>query len=168
MAPVYLDGKEESRGGLFSSKEYSKTESPVKNYFFFDRNKLSTTKLFPNNQVRILNVEKIGESTQIKDGDNRESTVLTKVSTLWYEIVKVDTNSNQNLDHGDRITIGISDPAGKNYQELVKDIDRILNVHAKSKEVRILFYQSGNKYFAAEINLVTRRVKNQELPSVHE
>jgi hypothetical protein len=163
MAPVYLDVNE-TREGLVSS-DYGKTDTPIRNYLFFDRNTLSTTKLFPDAKYLIVNLEKIGKSVTAKNGNVNEF-AIEQVKHLWYQVVKADTNGNKNLDRNDRVTIAISDPAGNNYQELVKDIDRVVNVHVKNQDIRILFYQSKNKYFAAEINLDNRQIKIQELPSL--
>jgi hypothetical protein len=82
--------------------------------------------------------------------------------------VKADTNNDKKLDGSDQKVVGLADANGTNYQELVKGIDRILNIHAQSKDKRVVFYQIGQEYFTASIDVPSKSVKVNKLQSIAE
>lgn len=172
-APVYTDYSGKGRVIDFSSSEYGDYSSKkgsdllIHNYVFVNRQDLSSRKLFPNNRSTIVATEQLGESGTVGLGNNQKA-IVKNVKAVLYQVVKADTNKDKKLDREDQKTIAIADVNGGNYQELVTGIDRVLNIHAQSKDQRIAFYQAGTDYFAASINISSRSAKVTKLPSIAE
>jgi hypothetical protein len=89
------------------------------------------------------------------------------VKWLRYEVVKSDTNQDGRLTSEDQRTIGISDPTGEGYVELIPDVDRILGYEMRDENNLLVFYRIGTKNFVAEINIPERLITViKELPEI--
>lgn len=155
LATVNINQDERYQFSLSSS---SSSSTYVYNYLFFNRANLSAHRLVPKNDWLFLQHEKLG---QFKNGD------LVKVEGLWYAVVKEDTNSDKQLTELDRKTIAMSDVTGKNYTEVIPQIDRILGTHRKEATTLQIFYGLNDRNFVTEVNIQTRQViRTRELPSI--
>lgn len=175
-APIYVANEEQKSiwkqikgeiksGG--SSDEYGSRQGSIdiRNYMFVHRDDLSASKLLPNNNARLLEMEEIGEKVPSKSA--QEPSRIAKVQALWYIKVTEDTNGDKLLNTLDRKQIAISDPSGANYIEIIKGIDNILFVQPKGLDHRLVIYSSGNKRFVADIDITKRQVTTKELPSIN-
>ncbi len=168
VAPVYTGYSSQGRIMNFDSSEYSSKkgdDSVVNNYIFVDRQNLSSRKLFPDNRSVILMAEQLGESLAEGTGSQQKTTIKNVKATL-YQVVQTDTNNDKKLDGKDKKTIAIADVNGSNYRELVTGIDRVINIHNQSKDQRVVFYQIGQDYFVASIDIPSRATKMNKLPSI--
>jgi hypothetical protein len=171
-APIYVAEQERKSilkqiksGSYEDRKGYDGID--IRNYMFVHRDNLSASKLLTDNNSRIIELVQIGEpappTKSINDGTYRSNGIKT-VKTLWYVRVEADTNGDKLLSELDRKQIAISDPAGKNYTEVIKDIDKILLVYPKGIDRRLVFYTSGNKHFVADVDLLKRQAIVKQLP----
>jgi hypothetical protein len=130
----------------------------VRNYLFFNPANLSAHRLVPKNNWLFLQDEKLG---QFKNGN------LIKVEGLWYAVVTTDTNGDNQLTSQDRMVIAMSDAAGKNYTNVVTQVDRILGTHQKGTSTLQILYTLADKNFVTEVNIRTRQViRTLELASI--
>lgn len=176
-APIYVASEEQKNILQEIKKEVSSLSSydarqysiDIRNYMFVHRDDLSASKLLPNNSSRLIGMEKIGEaSSPDKSAPNGTSASwIKKVQALWYVKVPADTNGDNVLNDKDRKQIAISDSSGANYVEVIEDIDKILLVSPKGLDRRLVIYTSGNKRFAADVDIPKRQVTIKELPTIN-
>jgi hypothetical protein len=176
-APIYVANEEQKgvwqeikqeikSGGSSNDYESRKGSIDIRNYMFVHRDDLSASKLLPNNNARLLEMEEIGEKAT-PDKSAQEPNRIAKVQTLWYIKVTEDTNGDKVLNGLDRKQIAISDPSGANYTEIIKGIDKILLVQPKGLDRRLVIYAAGKKRFVADIDITKRQATTKELPSIN-
>ncbi len=174
-APIYV-ATEEQRQSIskqIKSAVYSRnwdSSIDIRNYMFVHRDNLSASKLLPNNTGRIIEMQQLGESlTPNKAGKKYSSPTAEqkKITTFWYTKVAADTNGDKVLDSKDRKSIALSDVSGANYTEVIQDIDKIILIHPKGIDRRLVIYTTASKYFVADVNIPKRTVAIKELPSVN-
>jgi hypothetical protein len=169
-APIYISEQEERnivsriKSGSYEDGKYGGS-SDIRNYMFVHRDNLSASKLLPNNNSRLLDLEQIGESVPVAKDPSRGNWIKN-VKTLWYVQVLADTNGNKAFDSQDRKQIAISDVSGANYTQVIKDIDTILLVYPKGLDRRLVFYTSANKHFVADVDITNRQATIKELPAI--
>ncbi|WP_373541191.1 hypothetical protein [Chamaesiphon sp.] len=171
-APIYVAEQERKSilkqiksGSYDNRKGYA--EIDIRNYMFVHRDNLSATKLFTNNNSRIIELEQIGEPASGKKlSTSMNQSSLKTVKTLWYLRVVADTNGDKLLNELDRKQIGLSDAVGANYAEVIKDIDKILLVYPKGRYQRLVFYTSANRHFVADVDLLKRQARIEQLPAL--
>jgi hypothetical protein len=172
-APIYVASEEQrqSISKQLKSAVYSRNYDSgidIRNYMFVHRDNLSASKLLPNNTGRIIELEQIGQTLPpIKTGKNSTAPARKKVTTFWYTKVSSDTNNDKTLDRQDRKSIALSDVSGANYTEIIKEIDKIILIHSKGIDRRLVFYTTGNKYFVADVDTTKRTATIKELPSMN-
>ena len=173
-APIYVATEEQRsiikqiKSGSYDNRKWDEYGADIRNYMFVHRDNLSASKLLTNNSSRLLSLEQIGE-TAPPDKSNPESmraNWIKTVKALWHVRAIADTNGDKILSDLDRKQIGISDPSGANYTEIIKDIDKILLVYPKGIDRRLVIYTSGNQRFVANIEISTRQVTIKELPAL--
>jgi hypothetical protein len=174
-APIYVAEWEQKSiikqiksGSYDDRKGYG--ESDIRNYMFIHRDNLSASKLLTNNSSRILELEQIGEPfppTKSNPNPVGGASGIKTVKSLWYVRAVGDTNGDKLLSDSDRKQIGISDAAGANYTEIIKDIDKILLVSRTGVDRRLVIYTSGKKRFVAKIDIPTRVATIKELPAIN-
>jgi hypothetical protein len=172
-APIYVAEQERKdilkqvKSASYSDRQESTID--IRNYMFVHRDNLSAAKLLPNNNSRVLSLEQIGETAPLVNSSNDQmhrSTWIKTVKTLWYVRVAADTNEDKLLSNLDRKQIAISDVSGANYTEIIQDIDQILLVYPKGIDRRLVFYTSGNKHFVADVDLLKRQARIEQLPAL--
>jgi len=151
MAPVYS-------AQTFQASYYEKGTSAVRNYLFVNAVDKSSRWLIPHNNYLFLARNKVWHKPDLGS---------SVVKWLRYEVVKSDTNQDGRLTSEDQRTIGISDPTGERYVELIPDVDRILGYEMQDENNLLIFYRTGTKNFVAEINIPERRITvTKELPEI--
>ncbi len=182
-APVYIDysGKWRTEVMLAASDEYSGAKGAkgggalVNNYVFVNQKDLSSRKLLPNNKSVILEERQYGEDLRNPEPQPKAEAIAKpnnpkpkNVKSVLYRVVTADTNDDKVIDGKDKKTIAIADADGSNYKELVAGMERILKVHNPSKEQQVVFYQTGNDFFAASIDIAGRSAQVKKLQSIAE
>jgi hypothetical protein len=151
MAPVHSTQ-------TFQASYYEKGTSAVRNYLFVNAVDKSSSWLVPHNNYLFLSRHKEWHNPAVGS---------SVVKWLRYEVVKSDTNQDGRLTSEDQRTIGISDPTGEGYVELIPDVDRILGYEMRDENNLLVFYRIGTKNFVAEINIPERLITAiKELPEI--
>ena len=151
MAPVHSTQ-------TYQASYYEKGTSAVRNYLFVNSINKSSRWLVPNNNYLFLSRHK--EFYKPQSGSSR-------VIWLRYEVVKSDTNQDGRLTRDDKRTIGISDPNGDRYSELITNIDQILGYEMLNENSLLIFYRTDTKNYIAEINISERSIiVTNELPEI--
>jgi len=150
-------GEDRSSSGidfsLSSGREYSYY---VYNYIFFDMESEKFLTLLPSNEYLVLN----------KNGFPNSEGNLAPPKWWLYSVVKSDTNQDKRLNDQDKSTLAVSDVDGKNYVELIPDVDQALGQFMKSDTLLFYFYRQNNKKYYAKIDLQSRSVlSTAEYPS---
>ena len=141
--------------GVLSSSSYDKQVS-TRNYLFFDGNGKTSHWLRPNSDFLFLEKRELTQSQ-----DDADSTV----QCLLYSLVKADSNDDQQLNYDDAKAIALSDPSGKNYQELIQNIDQVQQIHQQNDQRVLVFYRADEKHYVADIDFVQGKLlATQELP----
>ncbi len=137
----------------------SSTGANVYNFYFVDTNTLTGRRLVPKNNWRFLQSDKLG--TFDKNG------ALIKTQGLWFVVIKNDSNGDRQLSDRDQQTIAICDEAGKNYTEIISQVDRVLGSYRKGNSRLQVLYRAKGKNLITEIDVETRRaVKTSALPAI--
>lgn len=146
--------KQYSSRGVLSSSSYDKQVS-TRNYLFFDGNSKTSQWLRPDSEFLFLSHK---ELTQTKANN-------PVVQQMLYSLVKADSNDDQQLNNKDAKTIALSTPDGKNYKELIQNIDRVEQIHQHNDERVLVFYRTGDQSLVADIDFTQAKViSTQELP----
>ncbi|MCC5635948.1 hypothetical protein LC593_08775 [Nostoc sp. CHAB 5844] len=137
---------------------YEKEASSIRNFLFLNTNDKSAWRLVPNNNFLFLRHERLNLSTPPRD-------VVKNVQGIWYEVITADSNGDKRLTTDDRKTIAVSDVSGKNYTELIHQVDQVLGKHQLNDSTLLVFYTSGAEHFVTEINIPVRQaVVTKQLP----
>jgi hypothetical protein len=172
-APIYVASEEQrqSISKQVKSAVYNRNYDSgidIRNYMFVHRDNLAASKLLPDNTGRVISLEQLGQTLPpIKTVKNSAVPARKQVTTFWYTKVSSDTNDDKTLDSKDRQSIALSDVSGANYTEVIKDIDKIILIHSKGIDRRLVFYTTGNKHFVADVDTTKRTATIKELPSVN-
>lgn len=141
--------------GVLSSSSYDKQVS-TRNYLFFDGNGKTSHWLRPNSDFLFL------ENRELIQGQQDAN---PKVQRLLYSLAKADSNDDQQLDSKDVKTIALSDPSGKNYKELIQNIDQVQQIHQQNDQRVLVFYRADEKHYVADIDFIQGQLlATQELP----
>lgn len=137
---------------------YEKEALNIRNFLFFNTSDKSAWRLVTSNNFLFLRYEKLGLSTPPGD-------VVKNVQGMWYEVVTADSDGDKRLTADDRKTIAVSDVSGKNYTEIIRQVDQVLGTHQPNDSTLLVFYTSSAKHFVTEINIPARQaVITQQLP----
>lgn len=151
-----VQAEQSDRSG-FSSSSYGLPSAT--NYLFVNTDTLAGSRLVPTNQWRFLQSERLGQ--------RRRNGEVAVVQALWYLVVKTDTDEDKQLTDRDRKVVALSDATGKNYTEVISQVDRVLGSNRKGDSILQVFYVSGGKHLASEINFQTRKVvRTEPLPAL--
>lgn len=151
-----IQAESSDRSG-FSSSSYGLPSAT--NYLFVNTDTLAGSRLVPTNQWRFLQSERLGQ--------RRRSGEVAVVQALWYLVVKTDTDGDKQLTDRDRQVVALSDATGKNYTEVISQIDRLLGSNRKGDSILQVFYVSSGKNLVSEINFQTRKVvRTEALPAL--
>lgn len=154
IMPLYLN--QGPPLGKYSSKKHSNS---LYNLLFLDTKTNKNSWLLPTNEQLILSYDKL----------SRDSNIDESVQAILYKIVKKDSNDDGYLTGADKITIALSGPEGKNYQEVISAVNYVLGYKLIADKDIFLAYESTNKDSSttqiAKISLEDFKVThNAELP----
>ena len=151
MAPVYSTQ-------TFQSSYYEKGTSAIRNYIFVNVIDKSSRWLIQHNNFLFL------VSQQEWFQTDKGSSV---VKWIRYEIVKADSNLDERLTSEDQLTIGISDPTGEKYAELISNVDQVFGYETLDENTLLVIYRSGKVNYISEIDIPDRRITStKELPEI--
>ena len=80
------------------------------------------------------------------------------VTAFIYTLAKIDTDKNNRLTGGDKVTIALSSPSGRDFTEIAAGIDAYLDYSIVDADHITVFYRREHAFFAALVDLRTRRV----------
>jgi hypothetical protein len=153
-------GSEEGRGYSYFDSSKSSYGGNVYNYVFFDTISESTDRLFPTNDYLIVGTTRYPE---LKDGD----TTALPVQWFLYSLVKKDSNGDKEFTYEDKKTIALSDCSGKNYVEVISDVESIFGQSQRDSNSLIVFYNKDAKRYFSVIDLPNKKLlTTKELPSL--
>ncbi|TAA47827.1 hypothetical protein [Corallincola spongiicola] len=142
-----------------NSASYSKSLSSTRNYLFMDTTSNRKQWLLPHNDYLLLNRESLSHSAAL------DTPVAVTVSALMYEVIKQDSNKDEQLSRADMQTIALSNIDGSNYTEVLSNIDIVLGSTVTADNQLFIVYQRQNVGYSATIDLTHFKVKNEsELP----
>ncbi len=102
------------------------------------------------------------ENRKPKEGEN------LPVSTIYYQIVKNDSNTDGRLDAKDKQAVAFSDVSGENFTELISEIDEILSDERIADDSLLFVYKADGKTFATTVKISERKViSTKELPKIN-
>jgi hypothetical protein len=132
----------------------------VYNYVFFDTVSESTDRLLPTNDCLIIGTTRYPE---LKDGD----TAGLPVQWFLYSLVKRDSNGDKEFTYEDKKTIALSDFNGKNYVEVISDVESIFGQSMRGSNSLIVFYNKDAKRYFSVIDLLNKKLlTTKEMPSL--
>ncbi|MDT4289011.1 hypothetical protein RO575_05550 [Methylomonas sp. MO1] len=149
---VSLTAERESGG--FSSGGYNSSET--RNILFLMGSDKTARWLFPKQSNVVLTTEQLRE--EFKDARDNPT------RALYFEYVTLDTNADGKLSSKDLSSIGISNPQGLAFIEMLTGVSRVLSHQLLDSQRLSIVYQSGNVVRHAIISIVTMKIdKDQEL-----
>jgi hypothetical protein len=145
------------------------------NYLFLNVQDFSSHWLFPeNNQIintlyqiplensRTIRENHYHEKNQPFYDDNLYFEKIDRTGWLLFVFTKTVINQNKKI-------IALSDVSGKNFVEIIQEVDFVYDKVRVDKNRLILMYQSNEKNIVSEISLSEKRVlKTKELPEINE
>lgn len=145
---VKLTSDSSSKG--FSSGGYGST---TRNIIFFEGENMKSHWLFDSNSYVISKIDVL----EINGDDCK----ARKASSIYYEVISKDTNSDGRLDERDQISVGLTRPDGNNYKELDSGLTTVIDntVNGDGTELSVLA-QQGNvikmkRYSTADGELIS-------------
>lgn len=143
----------------YAMGSYSKSASSTRNYLFINTENDDKHWLFGTNDYLITQISQLPYTRYDEQGSDAKA--------ILYYVVKSDTNNDKVLNSSDSLTVAISKPNGKNYVELLKDIDFVNGYETISDSTAILVFQRNNVGYSAYIDLDELTISEEEkLPIV--
>jgi len=138
---VKLNSSTSSKG--FSSSGYG---SITRNIVFFVGPDMDSHWLFNTNKYLISEIDQLEKTAD--DCKDKETV------SIYYEIIKSDTNKDGDLNTEDDFTISLTSPDGKNYVELESEITSVID-HSIDSDARILtiLMQKGSSILIKKYSL---------------
>ena len=121
---VKLNSSRKSKG--FSSGGYG---SATRNIVFFVGSNMDSHWLFETNKYLINEVDQLKKEA---DDCKEEKTV-----SIYYEVIKSDTNEDGDLNSEDDVTVSVTSPDGLNYVELDTSVTSVID-HSIDSDAAIL------------------------------
>jgi hypothetical protein len=133
----------------------------VRNVVFLDGNTLDSFYLFNNNENYISDI------TQLPKPYSYQDSQTIAVKWLAYRIVHGDTNSDGYINSSDSFSIAISDANGKNYVELIQDVNSINGMDSLDEHYLLVSYIVNGRHFASKIDLNEKGIiKTSEIKTI--
>lgn len=152
---VKLNSSNKSKG--FSSGGYG---SITRNVVFFVGPSMDSHWLFETNKYLINEIDQL--KTKADDCKNKETV------SIYYEVIKRDTNKDGDLNSEDDITISITSPDGQDYIELDTAVTSVIDhsIDSDAKVLTVLIQKQSTilmKKFSLENN---RLVSEKEISRI--
>jgi hypothetical protein len=139
-----------SRSGYSGYSSYT-----TYNYVFFNTQTGEYHRLLPENNSVIH--QTAGFPQLVYDPNDPDKPAPT-IEFWMFNIIKADTNGDTYFDYRDKLTIGISDVSGRNYIELIQNVDSIQSQYYKDPSNFFIIYNVNEKNFIARVNPITREI----------
>ncbi len=152
---VKLISAPKSKG--FSSGGYGDI---TRNLVFFVGDEMNSHWLFDTNKYlinQIVQLRKKGDDCKAKE-----------TMSIYYEVVKNDTNGNGDLDDNDAITIALTSPDGLNYTEIDSGLSSVIDhsIDNDATELTILV-QNGSAILMKKFSLVNnKQISEKEITRI--
>lgn len=137
----------------------SKSSNAMRNILFSNMRAETNAWLLPSNKFLITQHILMGNRYR---ADRREDVV-----SIFYHIVKRDTNGDKNLTSHDKLTLALSTPEGERYTEVIDNVDDVLGYDLLDKDAIAVMFNRDEQGYIAYIDLSDFSVKKEiELPKV--
>jgi hypothetical protein len=123
----------------------SKSTASTRNILFSNMRTENNHWLLPTNDYLISDYKLINESNSW----NHDKDVIT----IFYYLIKEDTNEDKRLTSNDNLTLALSTPAGKGFTEVLVNIDEILGYDVIDEKSVAVIFNRDNQGYTAYINL---------------
>jgi hypothetical protein len=130
----------------------------TRNLVFLNAGSLASHRLFDTNAFRIVNT--IQYPHQKTNVSSQSTPTANESVTQWivYQVLKQDTNNNGKLDQDDHLTIGISDAAGKQYQEVLTGVSQFLGETMVAPGKLVIVYTQDGVKRASIVDLKSQKI----------
>ncbi len=143
----------------YSRGSYGKSASSTRNYLFINVENNRRYWLFGKNDYLITQTYQLPNTLYEEQSKDAKA--------ILYYVIKADTNNDKSLTSSDKLTVAISKPNGKDYTELLKDIDFVNGYKTINENSVILVFQRSNIGYSAIIDLERLSILSEDqLPSV--
>jgi hypothetical protein len=154
LVPLYSN---QTFSQIYSSG--SKSSRSIRNILFSNMREETNTWLLPSSKFLITQHILVGNRYR---AERREDVV-----SVFYHVVKSDTNGDKKLTSRDKLTLALSTPEGERYTEVIEEVDNVLGYDLLDKEAIAVMFNRGGQGYIAYINLSDFSVKKEiELPKV--
>ena len=142
----------------FDRGYFSKSSNSTRNYLFINTETNTEQWLFDHTNYLIEDTNQL----RIGDYDSKKP-----VLAILYNLVKLDTNNDNQLTPSDLTTISMSKPNGSDYKEILTDVEQVIGNTLLSETELFIIYQLNGKSLSSIINLTNFELSNtKELPKV--
>jgi len=133
-------------GDRYSGSSYEKSAATTAwNFLFIDGRNNKSHWLFDANSNLILSSDLLVEENY--------SVALNPVQAILYQLVTADSDGDGELSSYDKQSVGLSQPDGGNYREVLKDIDFVVGHRLIDKDNLLLIYQRQGRAYSALVSL---------------
>lgn len=161
----HISGTESSMLPLMSDQSFSlnysgnKSTASTRNILFSNIRTSSNHWLLPTNDFLITEYKMVNENN---DWDSDKNVI-----TIFYYLVKEDSNNDKRLTSEDNLTLALSSPDGKIYKEVLSNVDSILGYELIDTSTVAVVFNRNNLGYVSYISLVDFSVtKEIALPSI--
>jgi hypothetical protein len=152
MLPLYFDQ-------TYAQSYYGKSARSTRNLLFIDAETNDGRWLFDTNDYLIVGDDLIREGP----ADRADK----PVRAVLYTVVKKDTDGDKRLTSKDKIDVALSLPNGRDYKEILNDIDHLIGHELINKDTMILVYEKQGIAYSANVRLSDFSViRRSELPEI--
>jgi hypothetical protein len=145
----------ETRSGEYFSSS-SGGNGKTRNLVFLDGESLVSNRLFDTNAYVIVSIREY----PAHDNSSNSAPSGNVVPTQWLVclVVKADTNGDGHLDGSDQQIMGITDPSGMGFTEILSGIEDNLGMTMMAAGQMLVVYSRGGIKNASLIDLGNRKV----------
>jgi hypothetical protein len=91
----------------------------------------------------------------------------TAVGWLMFTTVAADTNGDQQLSEMDQVNLGVANPDGTGYQDVLTGLDEILSILELNADTVLVVYRKGVSRYAVDVSLRDRKAGSPSaLPAI--
>ena len=129
----------------YTRSYYSKSPYSTRNNLFIHTDTDQKRWLLDTNEYFIMKDEML--SVEKYDAKDR------KVRAILYHMVKEDTNGDNRLTHDDLSVVAFSKPDGREFREILSDLDVFIGHRVLDQNSTLLIYQKKGKGYSAILSL---------------
>jgi hypothetical protein len=151
LADIDDSGRRRSRVSSYNLSSGSGTSPRSRNVVFLDPETGTFRRLLPTNDWLILDRQAFPEPS-------RKSEDPTMTTRFLYQIVKADTDRDDELSEADLITVAISDADGDHYAELLTDVGEVHTATMGGDSTLVIIHRTRGKLRLSRVDLGARQV----------